>query len=184
VADFLEALRALGGMGLEAADPAGAVAAVLGELKRREIAEVIAWADPLLEQVGLPGAARQAGIAWFVAAQGTDPAEVRAVAARAGAGVTGADWAVTETGTLALFSGPGRPRSAGLLPPLHIALVRRERLLPTMADLFGKLSAVAGGGGFPPALTLITGPSRTGDIEDVLVRKVHGPGDVMVVLLP
>ncbi|HYF91007.1 MAG TPA: lactate utilization protein [Symbiobacteriaceae bacterium] len=163
--------------------PAEAVAAVLDALHRREVTEVVAWADPLLDAIGLPGAARQAGVAWVAATPDADPTELRATAARAGAGVTGADFAVAETGTLALLSGPGKPRMVSLLPPLHIAVVRRERLLANQAALCKELVRLAAAGETPSSVNLITGPSRTADIEHILVRKVHGPGELLVILM-
>jgi L-lactate dehydrogenase complex protein LldG len=180
---FLSALAALNGTCVVADGPDDAVRAVLEALQARDIREVVAWADPLFAEIGLAQAALRAGIAWFEAGPEADPAAVRRMAAQAGAGVTGSDWGVAETGTLALLHGPGRPRSASLLPPVHIALLPKERLLPDMAALFRQLSTLAAQGEFPASLQLVTGPSRSADIEDMLVRKVHGPGEVVVVLL-
>jgi L-lactate dehydrogenase complex protein LldG len=182
-APFLAALDVLSSPGIRAAGPAEAVEAVITALRERGIDEVLAWDDPLLAQLGLAEAARREGITWLTARPDVAPAEVRQVAARAGAGVTSADWGVAETGTLALRYGPGRPRTASLLPPVHIAVLPVERLLPDTAALFRKLSGLAGDGSFPAALNLVTGPSRSADIEDMLVRKVHGPGEVIVVLV-
>jgi L-lactate utilization protein LutC len=58
-----------------------------------------------------------------------------------------------------------------------------ERLRPDTAALFRELGALAGGQGMPSGLQMVTGPSRSADIEDVLVRKVHGPGEVIVILV-
>lgn len=177
---FVAALANLQTTAILTSDPAASLVAALRE---RGVTEVIAWADPVLEQAGLPEAARRAGIDWYAAAPDCDPAEIRVIAARAGAGVTTADWAVAETGTLVLLSGAGRPRSANVLSPLHVAVVPVERLRPDMAALFRELGALAGGKGMPSGLQMVTGPSRSADIEDVLVRKVHGPGEVMVILV-
>ncbi|HWI51404.1 MAG TPA: lactate utilization protein [Symbiobacteriaceae bacterium] len=178
---FQAAMAGLESMALVTSDPAGALVATLRE---RGVTEVIAWADPVLEQYGIPQAARGVGIEWFTSSTERTPAEVRAVAARAGAGITTADWAVAETGTLVLLSGPGRPRTANVLPPLHVAVVPLERLRPDTAALFRELSALAGGKGMPSGMHMVTGPSRSADIEDVLVRKVHGPGELIVLLVP
>lgn len=163
--------------------PSAAVAAVVHALQQRGITEVVAWDDSFLAVLGLPEAVHSAGIAWVAAAPGTDPAEFKAVAARAGAGVTGADLAVAETGTLVLNGAPGRPRSVSLLPPLHIAVVRREQLLPDQAAMCKELVTLAAAGKTPSSLNMITGPSRTADIEHILVRKVHGPGELLVILV-
>ncbi|MFZ5824743.1 MAG: LutC/YkgG family protein [Bacillota bacterium] len=181
---FAAALHALNSPCLLPATPADAAQAVIAALQERSISEVVAWADPVLEQLGLPDLAREAGIAWETASPETADTAVRATAARAGAGVTTADRAVAETGTLLITSGPGKPRSAAVLPPLHIAVVPQERLLSSQSALFAHLSLLALTGPVPSAINLITGPSRSGDIEDILVRKVHGPGELIVVVVP
>jgi len=86
--------------------------------------------------------------------------------------------AVAETGTIVCVSAGGRAVQAGLLPAHHVAIVRRERVFGTLDDLF---SAVADA---PPTnLTLITGPSRTADIELTLAIGVHGPERLDVILV-
>jgi len=111
-------------------------------------------------------------------------------------GVTGVDALIAETGSIVLAAQPARARSPSLLPPVHIAVAERRQLLPDLFDLFDKpprgmilplvpeLSTPSTAGGLPPScLTLITGPSKTGDIELRLVTGVHGPGEVHVVLI-
>lgn len=90
-------------------------------------------------------------------------------------GLTMADYAVAETGTLVLNSGGGRQRLASLTPPHHVVLLQRDRILATLDDLFER--------GFGRTSVLITGPSRTADIEGVLVRGIHGPKRLWVVLI-
>ena len=90
-------------------------------------------------------------------------------------GVTTAELAVAETGSLILTTGPGKPRMVSLSPVMHVALVPRERIVATLAEAFGRLG--------DRTTVMITGPSRTADIEGVLVRGVHGPGEVVVVLV-
>lgn len=183
VKQFEAALKELVTPLVQAGSAAEVAAAVLAALQQRGVTEVIAWDEPMLDAIGLPEAVRRAGIAWVPASRDHDPAELKAVAARAGAGVTGADFAVAETGTLTLMSGPGRARSVSLLPPLHIAIVRRERLLPNQAALCRELVNLAAVGATPSSINLVTGPSRTADIEHILVRKVHGPGELLVILV-
>lgn len=110
----------------------------------------------------------------------------REEAARAPLGVTGADWALAETGTLILLSGPGRPRSTSLLPDTHVAVFGPAALLETLEQVGVMLEAhhadparVDGGG----AITFITGPSRTADIELTLTRGVHGPKEVHAIFV-
>jgi L-lactate dehydrogenase complex protein LldG len=95
--------------------------------------------------------------------------------------VSGVEYLIAETGSLVVRAGPREPRSLTLLPPVHIAVAARSQLLPDLFDLFepGQVSRES----FPSCLTLITGPSKTGDIELRLVTGVHGPGTVHVVLV-
>jgi len=92
-------------------------------------------------------------------------------------GISGVDYLIAETGTVVMRSSPNQPRSISLLPPVHIALAERRQLVPDLFDLFEQL------GTLPSCLTLITGPSKTGDIELRLVTGVHGPGTVHVLML-
>jgi L-lactate dehydrogenase complex protein LldG len=97
-------------------------------------------------------------------------------------GISGVDYLIAETGSLVLGSRLGQPRSLSLLPPVHLALAHREQILPDLFDLFEGPSALSPEG-LPSNLALITGPSKTGDIELRLVTGVHGPGEIHVVLI-
>jgi L-lactate dehydrogenase complex protein LldG len=116
-------------------------------------------------------------------------AERRALRERIAAadlGVTGVDLAVAETGSLVLLSGSGRPRSTSLLPPYHVAVFDRGALVETLAQVGVFLEAwhdgepEAGRGG---VINVITGPSRTADIELTLTRGVHGPKEVHAIFV-
>ena len=100
---------------------------------------------------------------------------------RADVGISGVAHAIAETGTLVMASRPHDPRSLTLLPPVHIAVVDRHQLLGDLFDLFAQFEA--GQSPLPSCLTLITGPSKTGDIELKLVTGVHGPGELHVVVI-
>lgn len=100
---------------------------------------------------------------------------------RSHAGLSTAQWAIAETGTLALVSRHERHRLSTLLPDLHIALVPASRMLATLGDAFVRI----GPDGAPdaPTITFITGPSRTADIELELIVGVHGPKALHVVIV-
>jgi L-lactate dehydrogenase complex protein LldG len=105
--------------------------------------------------------------------------------ARAEIGLTGCENAIAETGTLAMTSGPGRPRSASLLPITHVAVIRAADILLGMGEWFRKTRAQRDrDGGLLPYVVFITGPSRTADIELSLTLGVHGPGRLIAVLGP
>ena len=87
--------------------------------------------------------------------------------------------AVAETGTLMLASGPGSPTTLNFLPDTHIVLVHADQIVATYEDGWDRLRATTGGSGaameLPRAVNFITGPSRTGDIEQRIVLGAHGP---------
>jgi L-lactate dehydrogenase complex protein LldG len=100
-------------------------------------------------------------------------------ARHADVGITGSCIAVAEPAAIGLAAAPGSPRATSLVPPAHIVVVPVDRLVPTLADAFARVSAEP----LPSALTWIGGPSRTGDLEMILTLGVHGPRVVEVVLL-
>jgi L-lactate dehydrogenase complex protein LldG len=98
-------------------------------------------------------------------------------------GITGCFCAFAETGTIVLTSGPQTHASTHLLPETHIALVPASRIVAGMEDVFTLLRAERGGGEMMPrALNMVSGPSRTADIELTLVLGAHGPYRVHIVL--
>ncbi len=94
------------------------------------------------------------------------------------AGLTGALAGIAETGSLVLAGGPGRPMTASLLPELHIAVLRAKDICENLA-LALSLSQLQAAN----CAVLITGPSRTADIEMTLTIGVHGPGRLVVYCL-
>ena len=109
---------------------------------------------------------------------GSSPRERQAAAA---VGVTGCDAAIAETGSLVMLSRPGRSRAASLLPPFHLAVVRPEQVYGSMGAFFAARHEDVIGGA---SCTVITGPSRTADIELTLTLGIHGPGRVAVIVGP
>ncbi|MCH8970689.1 MAG: LUD domain-containing protein [Acidobacteria bacterium] len=95
-------------------------------------------------------------------------------------GVTGATAGLAESGSVVLEHRPGRPRMASLVPEVHVALldlILMERTLVHWAHKFPESVADTAN------LVVITGPSRTGDIEQQLTLGVHGPKHVHIVLI-
>ena len=110
---------------------------------------------------------------------------IRAQIAQAGLGITGADYAIAETGSVILVPRRGLSRLASVVPPVHLALVRPQDIVESLDDLFmlRRLEYYRSGGDMGSYLNFITGPSRTADIEQTIVVGVHGPGEVHMVLL-
>ena len=86
--------------------------------------------------------------------------------------------AIAETGTLVCSSEGGRAVQAGLLPAHHVAIVRRDRIFDSLDDFFAAVAAAP-----PTNITLVTGPSRTADIELTLAIGVHGPEKLDIILV-
>jgi L-lactate dehydrogenase complex protein LldF len=93
-------------------------------------------------------------------------------------GLTGAEAGIAETGTILVTSGEGKPLSASLLPDVHIAILREEDLYENLGEVI-RLRGLSDA----PAAVLISGPSRTADIEMTLTIGVHGPGQLHVICI-
>lgn len=167
---FAAALEQLSGKAHVAASP---------EEARRIVGELIAGGSAVASQAPYLrecGVASLAGL--FTGYTGAE--EIRAACASAQVGVTSADYALADTGSLVMLASPDEARLISLLPPVHIAVMPRERLLTGLDELFTLLPNPAEQ---TSSMVLITGPSRTADIEQILIKGVHGPGMVHVILV-
>ena len=182
-ASFTAELEKLAGTVHRVATDAEAIAQVRTLLAERGATRVLAWDDQWLQPSGMGDALRSGGIELESC---TLPAGASERARRLQeldpvlVGLTGAHAALADTGSIVVVSGPGRGRIASLLPPAHIAVVRAEQLYPSLGPFLAAAPDVAEIGA---NMVVITGPSRTGDIEGTLVLGVHGPGDLHVVLV-
>lgn len=107
-------------------------------------------------------------------------ATMRARIARADMGIVEADYAIAASGTLATIANATRPRSVSLLPPISVIVLHVDRILPDLAALMRTIGPEKVS---ENPLVLITGPSRTADIEKRIVLGVHGPKELYVVLI-
>ncbi len=104
--------------------------------------------------------------------------------ATADVGITGVNFAIADTGTLVLLSGPKQPRLTSILPPTHIAILKKEAIVPDIHFLFLKLrETYSNYDEICSCISFITGPSRTADIELDLTLGVHGPKRAIVVII-
>ncbi len=164
-------LAAQGAEVTRAATPGDAVRAVAEDLRNHNL--------PSRLRVG--GDAQLAALPWdvmpgvelvFGPANGEDRAGLsRAVAAAA------------ETGTLVLVSGADNPTTLAFLPEAHFILVSAGDVVGSYEEAFDRLRAIYGEGALPRTVNLISGPSRTADIEQTIVRGAHGPKRLHVVIL-
>ena len=160
---------------------ASAVERVCDLARDRGARRALRWSHPVLDRMGLEEALADHGVEVVPWSRVVGEGGAWDLVFDADLGISGVDLAVAETGTLALASWPGQGRSVSLLPPVHIALVEPRQVVPDLFDLFGALRR--SGGEMPGNVSLITGPSKTGDIELRLTTGVHGPGEVHVIIL-
>ena len=159
-----------------AQNEADAMRILRGLLADKQAKRVTMWDQEHIDLQGIEPALSEMGIQRV---QGSNE-EV----ATADAGITGVDWAIAATGTLVVSSGKGKSRMASLLPAVHIAIVTTDKLIPRLEDYIaaqraGKLGVFRRSS----AITLITGCSRTSDIEMHPVFGVHGPLELHVILI-
>ena len=94
--------------------------------------------------------------------------------AQADLSITGAEFLIAESGTV-LIASTSASRQISLLPTAHLVLATPDQVYPDLAAVFEQLGTAPEEGRLPAALTMITGPSRTADIEKVLIKGAHGP---------
>jgi L-lactate dehydrogenase complex protein LldG len=147
---------------------------------------VVLSRNPLIAQLGLEGMFRALGLEVAVwPSPGASEAAIRGFRDRcfeAVYGITGVDFALAETGSLILSSTTEGSQLASLAPPVHIALYRRSQVLASLEDVLEQAS-VAHLDHSGRSVVFITGPSRTADIEQILIRGVHGPRHVHAILV-
>jgi len=184
VAGYVRAFEAAGGKAHVVANELGAVEAISTVLQLARVQRLVLGQGPVIDKLRLKERLRgRVRDIWHEPlAEPGGAGETRDSKGRlfaADAGITGVDWLIAETGSTVMLSRPGQARSLSLLPPLHIAVASAAQILPDLFDLFAPALIPA-----PPAnITLITGPSKTGDIELKLVTGVHGPGEVHAVII-
>ena len=147
---------------------------------------------PVLAELDIESAMRGSGISLGVMALGDEEQGVARESRRdqlrqqviaADIGITGVDYAIAETGSCVLLPRKGLSRVVSLVPPVHIAVVKSGQVLPSLDELFTLRRHDFLTGDIGSYLNLISGPSRSADIEYQLVTGVHGPGEVHMILL-
>lgn len=101
---------------------------------------------------------------------------------RCSVGITACDALIAQTGSILLTARSGGGRALSVLPPYHVVVATADQLLPDLPAAFELLDAKYREN-YPSFATFITGPSRTGDIERILVLGAHGPRDLTVILI-
>jgi L-lactate utilization protein LutC len=178
---FRTELTKLGGNVHDARSVADVADIIVGRLANVMSPKVMMWDERHLPIAGLADELRAHGATILTQSPETaDDSAHRHLLETSTVGVTGADGGLALTGSIVLASGPGRGRLASLLPPIHVALLKRSLMVESLPVFIGQHPAtVTAGANF----VCITGPSRTADIEHVLARGVHGPKEIHVILV-
>lgn len=167
---FVQKFETLGGKSFRVRNTS-AVAPAIAELLAKKSA--VASNSPFLRKCGITGLPQ-------VHSAFTERGELKEACAGADIGITSVDYALAATGTFVMLSSQSEARLISLLPPAHIAIFPKSRLLANLDELLSILPRPAD---HTSSMVLITGPSRTADIESILVRGVHGPGEIYAVIV-
>jgi L-lactate dehydrogenase complex protein LldG len=153
------------------------------EICAHQAGEVALSGSALFSQMELPKALAAHGLTTFESHE-TDHETMIARLANCAVGVTAADYVIAETGTIVLSSDEANALLVSLLPPVHIAMVRAAQIIASIDENICRLGEDQMERANPPrSVTMITGPSRTSDVELVLSIGVHGPKELHVIIL-
>lgn len=184
LACFVAALEELSGHVHHVSETAEAAELLVTLVGRQGPGRILAWEDQSLPLTGIGALLTRRGLRVEVPRlppRGEARSATLRDLAEVSVGLTGALGGLADTGSLMLASGVGRSRLASLLPPVHVALVSRRAIYESLGTFLAA---------HPESLTegsnlvIVTGPSRTADIELVLTRGVHGPKELHVVITP
>ncbi len=174
---FVELFTELRGEYAEALTPDAVAAWLEARVAGRPLRRVYATDAPLLRRLGVRDALRRLGVlveSPYLPREGGEhprPADLDAL-------VTGVDLVLAESGTLAHLARPGEGRMTTLTAPVHIALFTADQVVETLEAVIERFGdAIASGE--RSCVTLVSGPSRTADIEKQLFIGVHGPGELV-----
>ena len=172
---------------LRVADEREAAARIVDAAREHGAGRVVRTAHDVLDRMALDAALTEAGMESILLAEapgGLDAQARQDVAAGAAVGVTGVDAVIAETASVALMPRKGMSRQASLLPPVHVAVATADQVVATLDDVLAtRLDELGEAEEATWYMNLVSGPSRTADIEQTLVVGVHGPGVVYLVVV-
>jgi L-lactate dehydrogenase complex protein LldG len=147
------------------------------------VKQIMRWSDPLLDGLGLEDLLpADIAVKAVPEADGfgeSQRQDFRREVVASYIGITTADYLLADTASIVLLGGKGRARSVSLVPSIHIAVVPAERIVGSYRRLLSSLNART----LPSNVTVITGPSKTADIEATLVHGAHGPREMHLFVL-
>jgi L-lactate dehydrogenase complex protein LldG len=192
---FEAELTKVAGIAHRAATRQGLEEILLTIFSHAKAKSVVLSRNPLLAKLNLVPLLRARGqgiTVWQPAGGGDSPeagdASLRVFAEASFAatvGITGVEFALAETGSLVVTSLTEGAQLASLAPPVHVALYRRSQLVASLDEVLERLPVASHPDLALPgrSVVFITGTSRTADIEQILIRGVHGPGEVHAILV-
>jgi L-lactate dehydrogenase complex protein LldG len=189
---FEAELQALGCKSYRASSPTELESLIRSIIESAQAGAVVLSGNPLLVQLRIAESLQRWGKkvkVWQnpMAAEFQEPEGLRfrEDCFQADIGITGADYALAESGSFVLTSSTEGSQLASLAPPVHLVLYRRSQIRASLDEVLLNLPVSRGRDRPSPArsVVFVTGPSRTADIEQILVRGVHGPGEVHAILV-
>ena len=158
------------------------LSSLLGALiEEKGIQKVVRWDMPTL--ANLDDALTEAGAEVLpinLERDDTSRSDQRTALVEADMGLTEVDYAVADIGSLVMRASGPQSRLASVIPPMHVAIVTSDRIVASLGELLPLLNSPDG---LPSAVSLVTGPSRTADIETIRTVGIHGPVELHVVIL-
>jgi L-lactate dehydrogenase complex protein LldG len=168
------------------------VASALVDLVREKTPEwgdqksVAAWKHPLIESLNLPEILSEQHVPVFFAdLQKNDAENLRRGIIDSYIGITSADFCLADTATLVMRTRPGQARAVSLVPSIHVAVIELSQVIADLKELYAllKWDPQISKEGLTNCMTLISGPSKTADIEATMVHGAHGPREVYVFVI-
>ena len=147
---------------------------------------VVAWKHPLIESLNLPAALSAQGVPVFFAdLQKNDAESLRRYIINSYIGITSTDFCLADTATLVMRTRAGQARSVSLVPSIHVAVIELSRVIADLKELYAllKWDPQESKEGVTNCMTLISGPSKTADIEATMVHGAHGPREVYLFVI-
>jgi len=165
------------------------VSAALADLVRKKAPEwgdqksVVAWQHPLIENLNLPEVLSEQRVpVFFTDLQKTDAENLRRRIIDSYIGITSADFCLADTATLVMRTRPGQARAVSLVPSIHVAVIELNQVIADLKELYAllKWDPQISKEGLTNCMTLVSGPSKTADIEATMVHGAHGPREVYI----
>lgn len=151
---------------------------------------VIAWQHPLIDQLNLKETLSGDDIEIFTTRTSNKPTseereKIRAQLLQSYIGITSADFCVAQSATLVLRTRPNQPRAVSLVPSIHVAVIRMDQIIESLKELYFRLKwdPQEEKTGLTNCMTFISGPSKTADIELVMVYGAHGPRQLLLYVI-